>query len=70
MVTPPKFDVKSADRRLHCTDTVLIMEGGASIVKILGMAILVNEGSCFANSCIQTQDLGDFGVEKAKFWQM
>ena len=34
------------------------------------LAILVKEMSNFGNSCIETEYFGDFGLEKAKNWQL
>ena len=33
------------------------------------LASYVEEMSNFGNSCVKTQNFGDFGLENAKFWQ-
>ena len=37
--------------------------------RVCFLAILVKEKSNFGYSCIETQNFGDFGLEKAKIWQ-
>ena len=43
--------------------------GNFSLGKGMVLVILVKEKSNVGNSCVETQNFGDFGLEKAKIWQ-
>ena len=46
-----------------------ILLGNLSAARVCFLAIFVKEKSNFGNSCIETQNSGDLGLQRAKNWQ-